>query len=113
MAQRLVHLRSAGIGNITVRQLPGPRAAGFVHRPGKPDSLFRFCHHRSEWSYHAQKRPFYARYSTERQNEVSIETQIELGRDFIESRGWKLIDVFTDHAVSGTSSRYSGPAGTS
>ncbi|MCD4660388.1 MAG: recombinase family protein [Agrobacterium sp.] len=46
---------------------------------------------------------FYARYSTERQNEVSIETQIELGRAFIQSRGWKLIEVFTDHAVSGTS----------
>ncbi len=46
---------------------------------------------------------FYARYSTERQNEVSIETQIELGRDFIKSRGWKLVDVFSDQAVSGTS----------
>ncbi len=46
---------------------------------------------------------FYARYSTERQNEVSIETQLELGRDFVASRGWELVDVFTDHAVSGTS----------
>jgi DNA invertase Pin-like site-specific DNA recombinase len=46
---------------------------------------------------------FYARYSTERQNEVSIETQIDLGREFIDDKGWTLVDVFTDHAVSGTS----------
>ncbi|TBD88116.1 recombinase family protein [Rhizobium ruizarguesonis] len=46
---------------------------------------------------------FYARYSTERQSEVSIETQIELGKEFIDKRGWNLVEVFTDHAVSGTS----------
>ncbi len=46
---------------------------------------------------------FYARYSTERQNEVSIETQVELGRKFVEDKGSKLVEVFTDHAISGTS----------
>ncbi|GGB13925.1 resolvase [Brucella endophytica] len=46
---------------------------------------------------------FYARYSTDRQNEVSIETQIELGRKFVADRGWKLVDIYSDAAVSGTS----------
>jgi DNA invertase Pin-like site-specific DNA recombinase len=46
---------------------------------------------------------FYARYSTDRQNEVSIETQVELGKEFVSSRGWNLIDVFSDAAISGSS----------
>ncbi len=46
---------------------------------------------------------FYARYSTERQNEVSIETQVELCREFAEQKGWATAEVFTDFAVSGTS----------
>ena len=45
----------------------------------------------------------YARYSTDRQDEVSIETQVELGTTFNDERGWKLVEVFTDAAVSGTS----------
>ena len=46
---------------------------------------------------------FYARYSTERQNDVSIETQIELCKEFTAKKGWKLVEVYTDHAISGTS----------
>src|SRR6218665_2352788 len=46
---------------------------------------------------------FYARYSTDRQNEVSIETQIDLGKTFVADRGWKLIETYTDSAISGTS----------
>lgn len=45
----------------------------------------------------------YARYSTDRQDEVSIETQIELGTVFVGERGWNLIQIFSDAAVSGTS----------
>jgi DNA invertase Pin-like site-specific DNA recombinase len=45
----------------------------------------------------------YARYSTDRQDEVSIETQVELGTTFNDERGWKLVEVFTDAAISGTS----------
>lgn len=45
----------------------------------------------------------YARYSTDRQDEVSIESQVELGTTFNDERGWKLVEVFTDAAVSGTS----------
>ncbi|MGQ2952348.1 recombinase family protein [Agrobacterium sp.] len=46
---------------------------------------------------------FYARYSTDRQNEVSIETQIELGKTFVADRGWKLVETYADSAISGTS----------
>ncbi|MGY5811704.1 recombinase family protein [Rhizobium sp. LEGMi198b] len=46
---------------------------------------------------------FYARYSTDRQDEVSIETQIELGKSFVEKQGWKLVENYCDAAVSGTS----------
>jgi DNA invertase Pin-like site-specific DNA recombinase len=46
---------------------------------------------------------FYARYSTDRQNEVSIETQIELGKGFVEQHGWKLVGTYSDAAISGTS----------
>lgn len=46
---------------------------------------------------------FYARSATERQNEVSIETQIELGEAFIKARGWKLVATCSDAAISGTS----------
>ena len=45
----------------------------------------------------------YARYSTDRQDEVSIETQVDLGKTFNDDRGWNLIEVFSDAAVSGTS----------
>jgi DNA invertase Pin-like site-specific DNA recombinase len=46
---------------------------------------------------------FYARYSTDRQHEVSIETQIELGKSFVARQGWKLVEVYSDAAISGTS----------
>ncbi|MBO9194851.1 recombinase family protein [Rhizobium sp. 16-449-1b] len=46
---------------------------------------------------------FYARYSTDRQHEVSIETQIELGEAFIKKQGWKLVETYSDAAISGTS----------
>ena len=46
---------------------------------------------------------FYARYSTDRQHEVSIETQIELGEAFVKDRGWKLVATYSDAAISGTS----------
>ncbi len=46
---------------------------------------------------------FYARYSTDLQHEVSIETQVELGKEMVANRGWNLIDIFEDRAISGTS----------
>ncbi|WP_233282443.1 recombinase family protein [Agrobacterium tumefaciens] len=46
---------------------------------------------------------FYARYSTDRQHEVSIEAQIELGEAFIKDRGWKLVATYSNAPISGTS----------
>jgi DNA invertase Pin-like site-specific DNA recombinase len=45
---------------------------------------------------------FYARYSTDLQHEVSIEQQIDVLELFAESRGWNLLQTFTDRAISGT-----------
>lgn len=44
----------------------------------------------------------YARYSTDRQTDVSIETQVELCQSFLEDRGWQLVDTYSDRAVSGS-----------
>lgn len=45
----------------------------------------------------------YARYSTDMQNERSIEDQIELCRSYAQHEGLKIVTVFEDHAVSGAS----------
>lgn len=37
---------------------------------------------------------FYARYSTDRQDEQSIETQVALGAAFARARGWTIVDFF-------------------
>ncbi|WP_442205247.1 recombinase family protein [Rhizobium sp. RAF56] len=65
------------------------------NRPARigPDCFWR--------SYFMTKVLFYARYSTDRQNEVSIETQVELGKAFVEQRGWTLVGTYFDSAVSG------------
>ncbi len=47
----------------------------------------------------------YARYSTDRQNEVSIETQIDVCREFAAKKEWQIVEVYSDAAVSGTSFR--------
>ncbi|RSC38670.1 recombinase family protein [Agrobacterium sp. FDAARGOS_525] len=46
---------------------------------------------------------FYARYSTDRQHEVSIETQIELCEAFAKQKGWNVVATYSDSAVSGMS----------
>ncbi|WP_202033818.1 recombinase family protein [Agrobacterium larrymoorei] len=45
---------------------------------------------------------FYARYSTDRQDEQSIETQVALGREFARERGWTITETIEDRAISGT-----------
>ncbi|WP_426129727.1 recombinase family protein [Pararhizobium sp. PWRC1-1] len=45
---------------------------------------------------------FYARYSSDLQDEQSIETQVALGRAFADERGWQIVEVFEDKAISGT-----------
>ena len=45
----------------------------------------------------------YARYSSDNQNDASIEDQIRICRAEIERHGWDLVQVYTDPAVSGVS----------
>jgi site-specific DNA recombinase len=45
----------------------------------------------------------YARYSSENQREASIEDQVRLCRERIESEGWELVQVFRDAGISGAS----------
>jgi len=42
----------------------------------------------------------YARYSSEKQQEISIEGQIRVCRDHCERSGWDVVDVYTDRALS-------------
>ncbi len=44
----------------------------------------------------------YARYSTDRQDEQSIETQLERCEATIAQHDWHLVDTFHDSAISGT-----------
>lgn len=44
----------------------------------------------------------YARYSSHKQNDVSIEQQVAECRDYAENEGYQVIRVYADHAVSGT-----------
>ena len=43
----------------------------------------------------------YARYSTDKQKDTSVEDQIRLCRRLCEQKGWPVTEVFTDHALSG------------
>ena len=45
----------------------------------------------------------YARYSSDLQSDTSIEDQIRLCKARIEEKGWKLVQPYTDHAVSAAS----------
>ncbi len=44
----------------------------------------------------------YARYSSELQSDRSIEDQIRLCRDHADRHGWTVVDVYSDHAISGS-----------
>ncbi len=45
----------------------------------------------------------YARYSSDNQKEASIEDQVRLCRERAEREGWTVANVYTDHAISGSS----------
>ncbi len=46
---------------------------------------------------------FYGRYSSDLQSDTSIEDQLRLCKTYVEEKGWKLVQSYTDHAVSGAS----------
>jgi site-specific DNA recombinase len=52
----------------------------------------------------------YARYSTDRQNPLSIEDQLRKCREFADCNGWEFVEgyVFTDEAITGTTDARSG-----
>ncbi|MGL4440918.1 MAG: recombinase family protein [Bosea sp. (in: a-proteobacteria)] len=43
----------------------------------------------------------YARYSSEQQSAASIPDQVRLCRRLCEDRGWSIVEVFADEAISG------------
>jgi DNA invertase Pin-like site-specific DNA recombinase len=45
----------------------------------------------------------YARFSSDRQRDASIEDQVRLCRELIAAEGWELVQVFEDRAISGGS----------
>lgn len=45
----------------------------------------------------------YARYSSDKQRQASIEDQVRLCVDRAEREGWKIVQHYTDHAISGAS----------
>ncbi len=45
----------------------------------------------------------YARYSSDSQREASIEDQVRLCRERAAHEGWTIVNVYTDHAISGAS----------
>ncbi|MBC4019207.1 recombinase family protein, partial [Siccirubricoccus deserti] len=45
----------------------------------------------------------YARYSSDQQREASIEDQLRICRAKAEREGWTVVEVFTDYAISGSS----------
>ena len=45
----------------------------------------------------------YARYSSDSQRDASIEDQVRLCRERAEREHWTIVNVYSDHAVSGAS----------
>src|SRR4051812_5547856 len=50
----------------------------------------------------------YARYSSDRQSEHSIEDQVRICRAHAERQGWAILDTFQDAALSGASMAHPG-----
>jgi DNA invertase Pin-like site-specific DNA recombinase len=45
----------------------------------------------------------YARYSSDKQREASIEDQVRLCEERAAREGWRVVKRYTDHAISGAS----------
>jgi len=52
----------------------------------------------------------YARYSTDKQNPLSIADQVRKCREFAERKGWEFLDthIYSDEAISGASDERTG-----
>ena len=49
------------------------------------------------------KAALYARYSSDSQRDASIEDQLRLCRSYAERQGWRIVDSYSDRAISGSS----------
>ncbi|WP_372394604.1 recombinase family protein [Azospirillum sp. HJ39] len=49
------------------------------------------------------KAALYARYSSDNQRDASIEDQLRLCRNYAERQGWRIVDSYSDRAISGSS----------
>lgn len=45
----------------------------------------------------------YARYSSDQQRDASIDDQIEVCKRYIDREGWRMIEIYEDRALSGSS----------
>ena len=45
----------------------------------------------------------YARYSSDNQRDASIADQFRVCRDYAEKQGWRVVEEYSDHAISGAS----------
>ena len=45
----------------------------------------------------------YARFSTDKQRDASIDDQVDSCRDYAAKQGWQIVEVYSDRAVSGSS----------
>jgi site-specific DNA recombinase len=50
----------------------------------------------------------YARYSSDKQSDSSVEDQVRICKELCEDRGWQIKDIYKDHAISGASLRRAG-----
>ncbi|RYY06090.1 MAG: recombinase family protein [Alphaproteobacteria bacterium] len=87
-------------------------------RAGMPNASARRSRHPTTCEHHGReghvptrsarmsiictKVAIYARYSSDRQSERSIEDQVRLCRECATQEGWMVVDVFPDFALSGT-----------
>ena len=47
----------------------------------------------------------YARYSSDKQNEESIDAQVRACKEYAAHKGYTVLDIYADEAVSGKNSR--------
>ncbi len=56
---------------------------------------------RDDKNLHNEQAVIYARYSSDKQTEMSIDAQVRACREYATSRGYNIVRVYQDEAVSG------------
>jgi DNA invertase Pin-like site-specific DNA recombinase len=74
-----------------------------LSKEGREDQIVEAEHHAAiKVTMTKLKAAIYARYSTDRQSETSIEDQVRRCRDYAERLGYEVVRVYSDAAISGT-----------